>query len=188
MADLTTLKFEFRCTAYHEAGHLIVAHHEGFDTGPIALSPKGSGHAETSAFLPGASPVNYAASRLRVLLAGAVAQCLVLSPGQTTCVVEAFDERGNGSIDWKRAQEMARVVALSSLASPSTKADFVAETSRVIKAHQDFVEDLLVRNDKLLRSIGQLALEKFVEILEDHDADPWVDAAVLKAEQTNLVA
>lgn len=84
--------YQKKCTAYHEAGHLVVAAHEGFQTSQISVTLKGNGTAHISPQLLGRSTLEYASSRLRVLLAGAVAQCMILNGGDERCVVDSFEK------------------------------------------------------------------------------------------------
>lgn len=89
--------------AFHEAGHALMAAHEGFETGTIVVHHKG-GSAETTAKLPDASIIEFVASRSRVLIAGVVAQCSVLDSGNNQCVPLAC-EKDDARDDWRKAQE-----------------------------------------------------------------------------------
>lgn len=63
----------------------------------------------TASPLPGASVKTFMRSRLRVLLAGAVAQCFALSPKNGGCVERActeVDARG----DWEKAKEIIAIL------------------------------------------------------------------------------
>lgn len=175
-----SLPYELKRTAYHEAGHLIVAAVLGFETHEIRITPKGAGEAVTSVQIPGVDPLDYAARRIAVLLAGVVGQCLVLHPGDVACAKAAL-ERENGLHDWMRAEELARLVAQARVPSAVTPQDFKAAADAVVAEEMARAQRILEDQAATLRAIGQLVLDKFDEILSDPDVEGVVEADQIAA-------
>ncbi len=92
----------------HEAGHIVVAIHEGFQTVGIRMTAEG-GSAESDPRLPGAPIMEYATRRLRALLGGVVAQCLDAPEGCAPCICAAV-KTNEAKSDWEKAQEVLRFV------------------------------------------------------------------------------
>jgi hypothetical protein len=92
--------------AFHEAGHIVVATVEGFRPEGLTVFIKSGGEAEITLACTERSAEEYAESRLRVLLAGAVSQCMRLSPGDPACTCEAFGPQREGWSDYSKALEL----------------------------------------------------------------------------------
>ena len=165
-----TLSYPKRCTAYHEAGHLVVAAYEGFQTHQIGVTVQGNGTAHVSPQLPGRSTVEYASSRLRVLLAGAVAQCLILNNGDERCVAEAL-KNGNARNDFAKIEELARLLAHEQHGGNLDDEGTTAATDAIIKAHLNESKEILENNLSVLSGLGSAVIYKFVELEKEEPDD-----------------
>lgn len=96
--------------AFHEAGHIVVAAVEGFRPEGLTVFIKSGGEAEITIACAERSVGEYAESRLRVLLAGAAAQCMHLWPGNPACTREALGPNREGASDYSKALELAWLV------------------------------------------------------------------------------
>jgi hypothetical protein len=159
-----TIEYKKKCTAYHESGHLIVAAHEGFETFQIIVTVKGNGTAHTSPRLPGRSTIEYASSRLRVLFAGAVAQCIALHEGDEKCAVDAFSERGNAYHDFLKVEELARLLVHEQHNGKLDEKATATATEAIIRDHQKQTALILKNNRGILSELGYLVLHKFAEL------------------------
>jgi len=118
--------------AFHEAGHIVVAAVEGFRPEGLTVFIKSGGEAEITIACTERNVEAYAESRLRVLLAGAVSQCMRLCPGDPACTREAFGPQREGWSDYSKALELAwliRNTRSGATADPETAA---AEVDAVI--------------------------------------------------------
>ncbi len=98
---------------YHEAGHIVVAYVEGFEVDGLRMQLKNlSGSAETRPARLGLNPEEYIRKRVRVLLAGTVAQHLSaikdweVPDDATKAAISNSLEYGNGCNDWRNALEL----------------------------------------------------------------------------------
>ncbi|WDA35122.1 hypothetical protein [Sphingobium sp. YC-XJ3] len=161
--------YERRRIAFHEAGHALMAAHEGFETGTIAVHHKG-GSAETTAKLPDASIIEFVASRSRVLIAGVVAQCIVLDPGNNQCVPLAC-EKDDARDDWRKAQEHLLVLTHDRIRQSAEPCDDPDALCQAI-SNEIFAEvgEILEQNRDILDALAQEVISLF-DALFDHDPD-----------------
>ena len=159
--------YERRRIAIHEAGHALIAAHEGFETGTIVVHHKG-GSAETTPKLPGAPIIEFVASRFRVLIAGVVAQCCVLDPGNNQCVLLAC-ERDDARDDWRKAQEHLLVLTHDRILQSADPCDDPNALCQAI-SNELFSEvgEVLEQNRDILDALAQDVLSLF-DALFDHD-------------------
>ena len=174
--------YEKQRVAYHEAGHLLVAAHEGFEALGIVVRCNMSGHAASSLRLPGRTSEQYLSSRLRVLLAGALAQCLKLNPDDSRCVENALLMKGNASDDWCKAEELARVIAHGRTGGAAADDESAAAAADdVIREHSAQAQKILESNRKVLDKIAQLVIDRFAELyaqdINDPDSDSELEVA-----------
>ncbi|WP_164001754.1 hypothetical protein [Pyxidicoccus caerfyrddinensis] len=157
--------YEKQRVAYHEAGHLLVAAHEGFESLGIVVRDNMSGHAESSPRLPGRTSEQYVSSRLRVLLAGALAQCIKLHPGDSRCVMNALLTNGNANDDWCKAEELARAIAHGRTGgAASDDKSMAAAADEVIREHSAQAQKILESNRKVLDKLARLVIDRFADL------------------------
>jgi hypothetical protein len=96
--------------AFHEAGHIVVAAVEGFRPEGLKVFLKIGGEAEITIACARKCAEDYAFSRLRVLMAGAVSQCIHLWPNDPACPREALSRKREGWMDYSKALELAWLV------------------------------------------------------------------------------
>jgi len=116
--------YKEKLVSYHEAGRVLMAKIEGFQFGNIIIEINGNGQAELILNQPchSSGAEDYLKRRIRVLLGGALAQCIVLHPNDPKAFEEALSR--NASADWKVATELAW--ALRNIASREEVSDDAA--------------------------------------------------------------
>ncbi|GFE93894.1 hypothetical protein [Acetobacter persici] len=143
----------------HEAGHAVVAIHEGFQIVGIRMTAEG-GSAESDARLPGAPIMEYATRRLRVLLGGVVAQCLDAPEGCGPCVCAAVKTHEAKS-DWEKAQEVLRfVVHGRSLDHTNRIFDLDEECGQLSQQHFADADAILNANRSTLEELTSIILKE----------------------------
>ena len=142
----------------HEAGHAVVAIHEGFQILGIRITAAG-GSADSDARLSGAPILEYATRRLRVLLGGVVAQCLDAPEGCERCVCTAV-ETHEAKSDWEKAQEVLRFVAHGrSLERTNRTFDLDEECRRLSQQHFADAGAILNANRSALEELASIILK-----------------------------
>lgn len=186
---MSKIQYQDRRLAFHEAGHALVAFKEGFEPISIVLSAKRWGRAAISPRLPGRSAELYALSRIRVLVAGAVAECLALHPEEPKCTLEAFGERGNARSDWIKAEELARLVVhlrdvgghddiARAAATDTLLGHEIQAAAAIIEASRKSLNRLAMRSMQLLKDLAE----------QDPDSDDWrPEAEIGRDELLNLL-
>jgi hypothetical protein len=180
------IPYTCRKAAFHEAGHALIAWKEGFEIHSIVIR-KGSAEAHTSPLLPGRSTEQYALARIRVLLAGAAAQCIALHPSVPTCTADSFTDRGDAHGDWIRAEELARLVVHHRSNGAGDDAAAAAAADKLLNDELQFVATTINHERTALNRVALGALVKVREHLDQDDEDPtW--SAEAKIEQTELLS
>lgn len=132
--------------AFHEAGHIVVASVERFHPERLTVFLRSGGEAEITIACAERGVEEYAESRLRVLLAGVLAQCIHLCPNNPACTREAFGPKREGWMDYSKALELAwliRNTRSGATADPETAAK---EADEVILKCMHESADILNRN------------------------------------------
>lgn len=162
--------YEQRRIAFHEAGHALVAHLEGFCSKGIIVRLKG-GSASYSPRLPNASLAEYASSRLRVLLAGAVAQCM-LTPYDKTCIKDACD-RVDANDDWRKAQEVVTLIAHHrTMGLESNDLEMKRISDEIVAEYIEQIQAIIEHNRLLWSQLGMLVLRRFQTLFNHSPDDP----------------
>lgn len=179
-------------TAYHEAGHIVMARHEGFQVYGIRLLINGKGEAEYSLSLPCRSEgaEQYIRKRIRVLLAGAVAQCMIAHPGDTQCFKDAVT--GNAAADWRIALELGW--ALNNISSDTIVEEEIAarEVDALLSGLVNETQAILREpsNHDRLMAVGRTCLSRLVELRAYSPDDLMApnDAVVTQQELNDMLA
>jgi len=156
--------------AFHEAGHALMAVHEGFEPGNIVVHHKG-GSAELIAKLPEASVIEFVTSRARVLIAGVVAQCIKLDPDNSQCVPQAC-ETDDARDDWRKAREHLVVLTherIQQSAEPCDDYDGICQ--EISNKLFNEVGEILEKNWAILDMLAQEVLSLFNEMFSYHPCD-----------------
>lgn len=183
--------FRMKRIAYHEAGHLLVAAHEGFETFDIVvrIDQEMSGRAESSPRLPKKTMEQYASSRLRVLLAGAVAQCMNIERNDKQCTEEAL-EKGNANDDWRKARELARLIAHARTGGNAANDDAMEATSKAVEdEHLEQARAIIESNRPLLNNLARLVVARFKELEQQnpHDLDCDSEGRVAQTDMKDIL-
>jgi len=150
---------ELNRIARHEAGHILVARHEGFQTNDIIITAAG-GQAGSNARLPDAPIMEYASRRLRVLLGGVVAQCLDAPQGVPQCITCSI-KKVDASSDWERAEEIMRFLAHDHIYHDNGGGvDPNDELRRISIEYFSYVQKILETNREILEEITKFVLSK----------------------------
>lgn len=178
--------YERKRIAFHEAGHALMAAHEGFETGPIVVHHKG-GSAETTATLPRASLIEFVASRFRVLIAGVVAQCVVLDPDNDQCVPLAC-KKDDARDDWRKANEHLLILAHDRIRQSAEPCDDPNSLCQAI-SNELFLEvgEILEQNRNILDALAQEVLSLF-DALFDHDPGDVTAPSSLELGKTEVAS
>ena len=118
--------------AFHEAGHIVVAAVEGFRPEGLTVFIKSGGEAEITIACAERGVEEYVESRLRVLLAGVLSQCMHLCPGDPACTREAFGPKREGWSDYSKALELAWLIRNTRSGATSDPEAAAAEADAVI--------------------------------------------------------
>lgn len=143
----------------HEAGHAVVAIHEGFQIVGIRMTAEG-GSAACDARLPGVPMMEYATRRLRMLLGGVVAQCLDAPEGCEPCICAAV-KTNEATSDWEKAQEVLRFVVHGRSLDPTNRIfDLNEECGRLSQQYFEDALAILNANRSVLEELTSIVLKE----------------------------
>lgn len=169
--------------AFHEAGHLVVAWVEGFETDGMRMNANLSGSAETRPGRLAPDPEEYIRKRVHILFAGTISQHLSMTKDfkpndKTREAVRESLEFGNGRNDWANAMEL---VWLLRNMKATNNDDPVAEINALLQVLMDETGDILERNMLPVRRLANGALRIFDDI-KPHDMMETRDGFYLPAD------
>lgn len=168
--------------ALHEAGHAVVAVHEGFRTPIIRIGARGA-DTVTQPDLPGASLSVYMRSRLRVLLAGAVAQCLMLCPEDGDGLARAFDGP-DASSDWAKACEIMSLLIHEQTGGEGSERGYGVMIDAIKEEVAGEIRRILEANRAILDELADLTVCAFDDMLEiggpEGDTTLYVDSIAVE--------
>lgn len=178
--------YERRRIAFHEAGHALMAAHEGFEAGTIVVHHKG-GSAKTTATMPRASLIEFVASRFRVLIAGVAAQCIVLDPDNDQCVPLAC-EKDDARDDWRKAHEHLLTLTHDRIHQSAEPCDDSNALCQAI-SNELFLEvgEILEQNRDILDALAQEVLSMFDSLFDHDPGDPGAPSS-LKLDKTEVAS
>jgi len=154
---------EMKRIAYHEAGHAIIGVHEGFPPAIIEVHREGASVRTSYEMLSG-STMAFVSSRLRLLLGGAVAQCLILKPDIPYCRKDAYG-RIDAKSDWEKARELIGVLLHHENTGRNAEPGMLLRKANDIEErHAAEARAILEANKNLLQRIAELVIIGFTEL------------------------